>query len=233
MILRMTCRRRILVPALTLAFSLAGSVSKSTPRIDRDGTGFSPADQGTVVLRVRVYSFTGLSPWMLRGAETEALRMLRPVAIQLNWIDCTSRVASASCLRSPQSTDLVVRFLANALPQATPSALGIAGSSGDVAVAFIFYDRVVAMRTHTRLLPVMLGRVMAHEITHLLLPEEDHSDVGLMRGQWAADDMRITSSACFGLPLRSVELMQREVLRRALVRTAVHPQITPKSPPGH
>lgn len=219
MIYGMRCRQKLL-PAIPLVVSLAAFLSESTPLMARDAIDGSPGDQSTGVLRVRVYSFRGLSPWMLRAAETEATRMLRPVAIQLNWTDCSSRAVSAPCLLSGQSTDLIVRFLAEALPKASPSALGIAGSSGEGAVAFIFYDRLRAMRTHGRLLPLMLGRVMAHEITHLLLPEEDHSDLGLMRGQWATDDLRITSSACLGLPLRSVELMQREVLRRALARTA-------------
>jgi hypothetical protein len=79
-------------------------------------------------------------------------------------------------------------------------------------MAFIFYDRVLAWRTQTRLLPVMLGRVLAHEITHLLLPHEMHSEFGLMRGQWTMDDLEI-SSASVGLSTRSVQLMQRELRR--------------------
>ena len=218
MIQGMRCRENLL-PSITLALLLAGFVAEPTPLIAGNATRSLVANQPDG-LTVQVYGFPGLSPWTVRGAETEAERILRSAALRLTWIDCTSRVVSASCPSSRQSADLVARFLAKALPQATPTALGMAaGSSRDSAVAFIFYDRVAAMRTQTRSLPVMLGRVMAHEITHLLLPEEDHSQVGLMRAQWAADDLRITSWACLGVPLRSVQLMQREVLRRALART--------------
>ena len=108
----------------------------------------------------------------------------------------------------------MLRFLPKALPQASTSALGMAASSPGYAAAFIFYDRILAFRTHTRLVPAMLGRVLAHEITHILLPQEHHAAFGLMRGQWTADDLHITSTACLGLSARSLQFMHREVLRR-------------------
>lgn len=176
----------------------------------------SLAPQSTPELKVRVYSFPGFSTPMLTDVEREAIRMLHPVHMRLSWIDCTTRPFPVSCSSPQMPTDLVVRFLAKALPQASASALGIAGSTDGQGVAFIFYARVLALRTHSRPLPPMLGRVMAHEITHLLLPEQGHSDIGLMRGQWTADDLRITSSACLGLPAASILFMEKEALRRVL-----------------
>jgi hypothetical protein len=110
-----------------------------------------------------------------------------------------------------------VRIVADALPPATKSALGLAAWSGDLAAAFIFYDRVAALRTSDRFVPTILGRVMAHEITHLLLGAHSHSEVGLMRGQWSADDLRTVNSAWLGLPIQSALYMQREARRRVLV----------------
>jgi hypothetical protein len=63
---------------------------------------------------------------------------------------------------------------------------------------------------------MMLGRVLAHEITHLLLPGEKHSNAGLMRAHWGRDDLRFTSGACFWLKENSVRLMQAEVRRRTV-----------------
>jgi hypothetical protein len=80
----------------------------------------------------------------------------------------------------------------------------------------VFYDRVAALRTHTRLVPAMLGRVMAHEIIHLLLPQQDHSGQGLMRGQWSEDDLLVTSSSRLGLPIKSAQLMAKDAARRTL-----------------
>jgi hypothetical protein len=58
---------------------------------------------------------------------------------------------------------------------------------------------------------------MAHEITHLLLGSQDHSELGLMRGQWSADDLRTVSSAWLGLPVRSSQFMQKEAFQRVLI----------------
>jgi hypothetical protein len=169
--------------------------------------------QSTPKLNVFVYGFPGISAWILQAAEAEATRILRPASIDLNWVDCFSQLAP-SCSAPAPGTDLIIRFIPTALPQASVRALGIAGSSGQYATAFIFCDRVFALRSRGRILHAMFGRVLAHEITHLLLPEQDHSRLGLMRGEWAPDDLRFASLACLGLPARSVHLMQREAFRR-------------------
>lgn len=175
------------------------------------------APQSTPTLRVFVYSFPGFSPWGLGVAENEAMRLLRPAQIELKWIDCNSRVLPASC-RSPHAlTDLIVRFLPKALPEASATALGIATSSAGYATAFIFYNRILALRSYQRPLPFMLARVLAHEVTHLLLPYEDHDGFGLMRGEWSADDLYMRSTACLGLSARSAQLMHGEALRRMLI----------------
>ena len=215
MIRGMACRKKNAFAARCVMVWLAGFPSGLTTLTAWAATD-SLANPHTPELKIRVYGFPGLAPWVLREADIEATRMLRPVSIELKWVDCTSRVLSASCTSPELPTDLTVRILDKALPHASAHALGFATSSGDYAAAFIFYDRVVTQRTHTRLLPIILGRVMAHEITHLLLPQRDHSDLGLMRGEWTADDLRITSSACLGLTVRSVQFMQNEALRRLL-----------------
>ena len=215
MIRGMVCHNRNAFASACVMVWLAGFACGPSALTARTATD-SLANQSTPELKIRVYGFPGLSAWVLRGAYAEAARMLRPASIELKWVDCSALVLSTSCTSSQLPTELSVRILAKALPQASARALGFATSFGDYASAFIFYDRVVAQRTHTRLLPTILGRVMAHEITHLLLPQRDHSDLGLMRGGWTADDLRITSSACLGLPMRSVQFMQQEALRRVL-----------------
>jgi hypothetical protein len=221
MIHGMMCCKNSVSAAISIMVSLA-FLSDTSSLIAKPRAKFSLALQSTPKLNVRVFSFPGLSPWVLQSAEAEASRMLRSVPVELKWIDCTSRVLAAACISPQLPRDLIVRFVAKALPNVSSKALGITDSSDSYAAAFVFFDRVVALRTHTRLIPAMLGRVMAHELTHLLLPQQDHSDLGLMRGQWAAEDLRITSSTCLGLPTRSLQFMQREALRRVLnARVAV------------
>jgi hypothetical protein len=118
---------------------------------------FTAAAQSTRKLDVLVYSFPGVSSWVLQEAEKEAARLLRPVAVELQWTDCNIQVIDPRCASPRIRSDLILRFIPKALPQAATSALGIAGPSAGYATAFIFYDRVRALRTQTRSMPVMLG----------------------------------------------------------------------------
>jgi hypothetical protein len=202
----MMCRETILVTSLSLCFSLKLSASGNKQS--------SIAVQSTPELKLFVYGFPGLSSPVVQAAETEAASILRGVPIQLHWIDCTSHVLAVPCQLPQAPTDLIIHFWPKAPPQTKATTMGIAGLPGDYATAFIFYDRIVALRSDSRGLSSMLGRVLAHEITHLLIPEEKHTNFGLMRGQWSMDDLSLTSPACRGLPARSVQLMHREALRR-------------------
>ena len=200
------CRETILVASLSLCFSLELSASGNTQS--------SIALQSTPVLKVFIYGFPGLSSSVVQGAKTEAASILRGVPMHLQWIDCTSHVLPAPCQLPEAPNNLIIRFLPKALPHASARALGIAGSMGDLATAFIFYDRILALRNHTRVLSPMIGRVLAHEITHLLIPEEKHTNFGLMRGQWSLDDLSLTSAACRSLSARALQLMHGEALRK-------------------
>lgn len=214
MIHGMSCPRNEISAAVSCMLFLSSLLGAPNALLARPGTLLD--HQSTPELSVRIYSFSGMSEWMLTGAETEAKRMLNSVSLKLRWVDCTSSVMDSECFVKPQYTDLIVRILPKALPGVSISALGITDYSDNEAASFVFYDRIAALRTHTNLVPSMLGRVMAHEIGHLLLRGQKHSDVGLMRPQWSSDDLRVVSSGCLGMPVKSVQLIRNEVLRRVL-----------------
>ncbi len=176
--------------------------------------GSAPDTKSTPELKIRIYGFPGISPQMLRAAETEAERLLRAVHVSFIWVDCTARVLPASCAASLSSEELVVRIIRRALPQASANALGMAASDSVNPAAFLFYDRMISLRTAKRLISTIVGRVLAHEITHLLLPSATHSQFGLMRAQWETDDMLTDSAACNGISASAGRLIHLEALRR-------------------
>jgi hypothetical protein len=209
MIHGMYCRKTIPVASLSVLFCLIPSASaKAHPRL-----GF----QSTPTLEVFVYGFPGLSSLLLEQAESEADRILRPVPIRLDWVNCIYSTGAPSCSPHPFPGDLAVQIRPKAFPHANASVLGFA----DADAAFLFYDRIAALRTEKRFLYPMLGRVLAHEITHLLLPNENHSEFGLMRGQWSTSDLIVTSTACRGLSNRAIQLMYWEALRRTRLKGGI------------
>ena len=160
-------------------------------------------------LTVRIYTSRGIPSWLLQGASTEAARAFKPTKVQINWVDCTSAAPGPAC-EGDSNRLLTVRILPKALPQASKYALGAAIWSGDSATAFIFYDRVLGLGTHTMLVQTILGRVLAHEIAHLLLPHGGHSKLGIMRGAWSTDDLQVDAPPFLGLSTNSVRLMKAE-----------------------
>src|SRR5450432_501639 len=85
---------------------------------------FSLGTQSTPELKIRVYDFPGLPKGSLREAYLEAARMLRPVPIQLKWVECTLPVLSIECTSPQLSSDMTVRVVAKVLPLASATALG-------------------------------------------------------------------------------------------------------------
>jgi hypothetical protein len=55
---------------------------------------------------------------------------------------------------------------------------------------------------------------MAHEMTHLLLPEEGHSISGLMKGQLTSDDIGLAGSIFLGLSRQAQDRLREQVSRR-------------------
>lgn len=138
------------------------------------------------------------------------LRGSRTVGTEHN----TPAIGRVCCLSLRSRRRLLsVRILPNALPQTSKHALGATIWSGDSATAFIFYDRVLGLETRTMLVQTIFGRVLAHEIAHLLLRHGGHSKMGIMRGNWNTGDLEADAPPFLGLSASAVRLMQAEVSR--------------------
>src|SRR5262245_12612736 len=74
-------------------------------------------------------------------------------------------------------------ILVNTTQPMTGDACNVAGEAASrIGRAWVYYNRLEAMTKHLPAdAPVILGRVMAHEVGHLLLPPNSHSRVGIMR----------------------------------------------------
>ena len=111
--------------------------------------------------------------------------MMNGAGVAVIWPRCP-------CLSPVSAGELVVRITA-ASPASSPASLGF--SLVDVGrktgtLATVFADRVQAMAAITGVdQGELLGRVIAHEIAHLLIGTHDHSRRGLMRGKWRATEM--------------------------------------------
>jgi hypothetical protein len=122
---------------------------------------------------IRLDDLAGTPETDLTAAKAEMDRIFLAAGVDVKWVGATEMP------RPGQLTLILLKH--NAQPA---DARGdIAGEAvRETARAYVYCDQIDNMTRH---LPadanVILGRVMAHEIGHLLLPRNSHSRVGVMR----------------------------------------------------
>lgn len=192
-------------------------------------------------LVIRVYDNAGV-PVAERGrAMSRAYSILSRADIAVDWIDCPARKygrQSAHCSTPPGRAELIVRLM-NAPTRAdggpARNALGytlIDMASGTGTVATVYVDRVRSLAEGARIdRATVLGRALAHEIGHLILGSNDHSDSGIMRATWTARQLTNGKPQDWlFLPSQSEQLRQARLLSGSGSRTATVE--TADGPPG-
>jgi hypothetical protein len=152
-------------------------------------------------LVIRVYNFARVKPKDLAKAEQVAGRILAQAGVLAEWRDGDPSDPNAQTLefraslgsRCPgplRSRELTIQ-IATAAPVWMPNgALGRALPCARQGIlATVFEDRVATVAQHTvAMYHRILGHALAHEIGHVLLQSNEHTNEGLMRGVWSRVD---------------------------------------------
>lgn len=150
-------------------------------------------------IRVRLYDYAGVSSSTLNQAKLLARETLAAAGVDLSWVGCSADPRAprdAACLVPLTPTDLQIRILDENMARrapSTPLCLGYAVLGGEFpSIASVFYHRVIELeKGNLAHRSAILGAMLAHEIGHLLLGERTHSPVGVMRGVWDDQDLKI------------------------------------------
>jgi hypothetical protein len=146
------------------------------------------SDPRTVVLHVDDHAH--LAPSELATAEAETTRIYAAAGVRATWENGTVDPHA----RLDDVTHLVVVICGAAGSEQKTAAEGIDSTVVGQAArgtgrAYIYYSRVAfAAHQHSRDVGTVLGMAIAHEVGHLLLPNNSHSFVGIMRA-----DLELTS----------------------------------------
>jgi hypothetical protein len=146
-------------------------------------------------LTVRLYNTAGIADEELQAARRAAELILGDTGVHVVFRQCLGRVPSAarveSCSEPLEATEVVVRVIDAPTfnTRLHPDAYGITYVIRDVDrgwLATVFSDRIHAAAARVDVdSGTLLGRVMAHEVGHLLLGNGYHGDDGVMRGEWS------------------------------------------------
>jgi hypothetical protein len=189
-----------------LLFVLAGSLL-----IPPAAHSASPA---RIAVTARLYNVAHVPSATSEAARAIAARTLVAGGVDITWRNCD---AAESCAMVPTAGELIVRLVRS--PDATPAAASLVlgeafidTGAGAGVVATIYADRVEQMAELTETdAVVLLGRAIAHELGHLLLATNAHSQSGLMRARWSPSDIRGNQAADWMLTRRDAEAIRRRL----------------------
>jgi len=151
------------------------------------------AAETPVTLTVRLYNASDVQTDALAASRDTAESILRDAGLNVRFRECGR--TTDSCDRPLAHCEVVVRIIAAPPFNATldPDAYGvtyIVKNTNRGWLATVFGDRISAAATRASVDPgTLLGRVMAHEIGHLLLGLDYHGSAGLMRAAWLDDTL--------------------------------------------
>jgi hypothetical protein len=167
-------------------------------------------------LVVHVYDTTGLSASELELARVQAGQVLTAIGIEPIWPPCHA----TGCIGRPKPQDVAVRIVVSGAGSRRGS-LGF--STIDVmqhagTLATVYADRVDVLAAEAGVeRGWLLGRVIAHEIGHLLLGTTQHARYGVMRALWLTTELQRDQPLDWMFSGREGAEMRRHLMARANV----------------
>jgi hypothetical protein len=153
----------------------------------------------TLMVRIQVTDYAKVSAKELATAQAQATAAYRMAGLDIIWSSAPWGPSANTVLRP---IDVHVVIVPREMGEKkcrdeglADSVLGIAISGATEArgrIAYIFYDRIERTAVAQQI-PVArgLGHIMAHEVGHLLIGTDSHSDQGLMQPNWNPHVSRI------------------------------------------
>lgn len=187
-------------------------------------TALTARAESPLVLTVRVYNAAGVASSELLAARRAAEPILADTGLAVTFRLCGTKAATGgvvdACDDALKPSEVVVRLIDAPVFSTTlhPDAYGVtyvveATNSGWLAT--VFPDRVAQAASRADAdAGTVLGRVMAHELGHLLLGSGYHGEAGVMRAEWPDELLHRKSAEEWHFSLFEAARMQRALALR-------------------
>jgi hypothetical protein len=168
-----------------------------------------------LVILIRVRDTARVPQDILTKAQADVTRIYREAGVEVLWPTAESLSAESNAV---QRNALTVAILTMSQAEQIESGgadgrVGFAAraADGEGQLVYVIYDRVQLLTGGNGLhRERMLAIAIAHEIGHLLLPDNGHSTTGLMRPYWTPTDLRfVQRELIYFTPLQSKLLRSR------------------------
>jgi hypothetical protein len=183
-------KQRLAKLSFLTVLGLVGIMDVARPEVVLAGE----SDPGPTIT-VQIFNYSQASPAILAGAEREAGRILGRAGLQAVWLECPvgpSKPGSQTpCQKAPEATDLMLRVLAS--PSQNKFQDTVFGFTVHPVLASVYYEYAARRAKSDDAdfeAPIILGCAIAHELGHLLLGTNSHSDAGIMQPRWESNQFR-------------------------------------------
>jgi hypothetical protein len=153
------------------------------------------AAAAVLTITVRVYDLHGVPPDQRAKALQLASETLAQANVSATWIDCTrvDGVAPPPCLAVLKKGEMVLRFQDRTERGHHILGTAIVQDDGPNVLASVYAESIAERSAKTGLPQwIIMGRVTAHEIGHLLLGTNSHTVNGLMQAKWDLRRLHLT-----------------------------------------
>jgi hypothetical protein len=174
--------------------------------------------QTSATLTVRLYNTAGVSTETLLSARRSAEQILRDTGLDVVIRHCgrsrSPQDPVSACDTPLTSTEVVVRLIESpsvetSLPDETYGVTYVVRETGRGWLATVFPDRIESAGLRAGVDPgTLIGRVMAHEVGHLLLGASYHGPAGVMMAEWP-DSILHRRSSDWRFSMAEADRMQR------------------------
>jgi hypothetical protein len=143
--------------------------------------------------------------------------------VSLGWAECPLSEHDASkdgaCHLPLSPRDLEMRILDRGMAKRVPSSRHCLGyallADGFDSIAAVFFHRAVDLEgANLAMRATILGTMMAHEIGHLLLEQNQHSETGVLRASWGDADLKMAAKGRLRFSPEEARLLASMVSRR-------------------
>jgi hypothetical protein len=183
-----------------------------------------------VELTVSVFDDVDVSLPVLTQAESRASLILARAGVNLRWLNCASSPAPAhdqfqapspcSAIRFP--THLSVRIIGDARTVGDDTfGQSFLNAAGEGAYCNVYFRKIFLFgRSESFAAGEILGHVMAHEIGHLLLGPDSHSESGIMCARWASEQLARAEKGDLHFTVQQARRMRARLVGHASALTA-------------
>ena len=190
-------------------------------------------------IHIRIYNYAGIADGQLSAGQKIADHILGKAGIHTTWQDCLPRIdqnrSTPSCdddLSKVVLSVYLVERLERTFPSLHRNALGfsiIPKENEGATMAYVGYPRLCVLASSISFrAEELLGLAMAHELGHLLLGTNAHSNHGIMRATWRRRDLYARYWEEFEFTQEQTKRLRAAVLSRILLHD--HPEAATVEP---